>query len=446
MTPTTDLALDDIQLGELSLWLRADREGIFTKLRAERPVSFHAEGDFPGVPRGPGFWAVTRYADVVRASMDAESFVSGHGVSIPDQTPELNEFFGSMINMDAPRHTKLRKLVSAGFTPRTIKQVEESVRAQARRIVDAVAAKGACDFVEEVAAALPLRIICDMMGIPEADHRRIFELTNIILGVGDPEYASSREELMAAALELFRYAQALAEARRTRPRDDITTALIDAEVDGERLTSQELGSFFILLVVAGNETTRNAISHGMRALTDFLAERARWMADFERIAPALHVSGPPELLLPSSSHGIRGGRGVFARPRWGVAGDHPAPIARRSRTTPPLITARIRASASRSSVGSPSTSSRSARLPSATTPKSGSFPSARKRAASRVAARIACAGVRPDSARQWSSRWRPAPGKTPACMSLPARIVTPVSCRRRTLSRQAPRCARIFSR
>src|SRR5437879_10602794 len=269
MTPDTDLALDDIQLGELSIWLRPDREGIFAKLRAERPVSFHAEGEFPGVPKGPGFWALTRYADVVRASMDAETFVSGHGVNIPDQVPELNEFFGSMINMDAPRHTKLRKLVSAGFTPRTINQVEQAVRLQARRIVDAVAPTGACDFVEEVAAALPLRIICDMMGIPETDHRRIFELTNIILGVGDPEYASSREELMAAAVELFQYGQALAEARRTRPRDDITTALIQAEVDGERLTSQELGSFFILLVVAGNEPTRNAIRPGTAATTPF---------------------------------------------------------------------------------------------------------------------------------------------------------------------------------
>ena len=284
-TPTTDLALDDIRLGDLALWRRPDREGIFAKLRAERPVSFHAEGEFPGVPRGPGFWAVTRYADVVRASMDADTFVSGRGVSIPDQIPELNEFFGSMINLDAPRHTKLRKLVSAGFTPRTITQVEQAVRAQARRIVDAVAPRGACDFVEEVAAALPLRIICDMMGIPEADHRRIFELTNIILGVGDPEYGSSREDLMAAAVELFQYGQGLAESRRAEPRDDITTALIQAEVDGERLSSQEIGSFFILLVVAGNETTRNAISHGMKALTDFPAERARLMADFERVAP-----------------------------------------------------------------------------------------------------------------------------------------------------------------
>ena len=285
VTPTTDLALDDIQLGELSLWLRRDREGIFAKLRTERPVSFHAEGEFPGVPKGRGFWALTRYADVVRASMDAETFVSGHGVNIPDQVPELNEFFGSMINMDAPRHTKLRKLVSAGFTPRTINQVEQAVRTQAKRIVDAVANKGTCDFVGEVAAALPLRIICDMMGIPEADHRRIFELTNLILGVGDPEYASSREELMAGAMELFQYAQTLAEERRTHPRDDITTALIQAEVDGERLTSQEVGSYFILLAAAGNETTRNAISHGIKVLTDFPAERARWMADFERIAP-----------------------------------------------------------------------------------------------------------------------------------------------------------------
>src|SRR5207237_1376666 len=139
---------------------------------------------------------------------------------------QLGELSGSMVNMDAPRHTKLRKLVSAGFTPRTINQVEQAVRTQAKRIVDAVANKGTCDFVGEVAAALPLRIICDMMGIPEADHRRIFELTNLILGVGDPEYASSREELMAGAMELFQYAQTLAEERRTHPRDDITTALI----------------------------------------------------------------------------------------------------------------------------------------------------------------------------------------------------------------------------
>ena len=285
MTPTTDLSVDEIRLGEPALWLRPDREGIFAKLRAERPVSFHTEPEFPEAPRGAGFWSLTRYADVVAASCDPATFISGRGANIGDMPIELAEFFGSMINMDSPRHTKLRKLVSAGFTPRTIRQLEEGVRVQARRIVDTVAPKGRCDFVEEIAAALPLRIICDMMGIPESDHRRVYELTNIILGVGDPEYGSTLAELMTAAMELFQYGQALGEERRARPRDDMTTTLMQAEVDGERLSTQELGSFFILLVAAGNETTRNAISHGMKALTDFPEQRARWMADFDGVAP-----------------------------------------------------------------------------------------------------------------------------------------------------------------
>ena len=285
MTPTTDLSVDEIRLGEPALWLRPDREGIFAKLRAERPVSFHEEPEFPEFPRGAGFWSLTRYAEVVAASCDPGTFISGKGANIGDLPMDLAEFFGSMINMDAPRHTKLRKLVSAAFTPRTLRQLEEGVRVQARRIVDTVAPKGRCDFVEEIAAALPLRIICDMMGIPDSDHRRIYELTNVILGVGDPEYVTTMEGLMAAAMELFQYAQTLGEERRARPRDDMTTTLMQAEVDGERLSTQELGSFFILLVAAGNETTRNAISHGMKALTDFPAERARWMADFDHVAP-----------------------------------------------------------------------------------------------------------------------------------------------------------------
>lgn len=283
--PTTDLPVDAIRLGDEDLWRRPDRDGIFARLRAERPVCFHEEPDFPGLPRGPGFWSLTRYDDVVRASCEADTFVSGQGTNIGDLPVELAEFFGSMISMDAPRHTKLRRLVSAGFTPRMIRAVEENVRTQARRIIDGVAPKGACDFVEEIAAALPLRIICDMMGIPEVDHRRIYELTNVILGIGDPEYGTTVDVLMGAAVELADYAQRLAEARRTAPRDDITTSLMQAEVDGERLTPAELGSFFILLVAAGNETTRNAISHGMKALTDFPAERAKWLADFERVAP-----------------------------------------------------------------------------------------------------------------------------------------------------------------
>jgi cytochrome P450 len=281
-TPTTPLSIDDIKLADAAFWSRPDRDACFAKLRAERPVSWHEEFEYPGLPRGPGFWAVTRWEDVWTVSRTPELFISGKGSNLGDMPIELLEFFGSMINMDAPRHTKLRLLVNKGFTPRTVGRVEQMVRERARKIVDAVAPRGECDFVTDIAAALPLEIICEMMGIPAADHRRIFELTNIILGVGDPEYATTVEDLMAAGMELFQYAQNLGGERLEHPRDDITSTLMQAEVDGERLSQQEFGSFFILLVAAGNETTRNAISHGMRALTDWPDARRAWQADFER--------------------------------------------------------------------------------------------------------------------------------------------------------------------
>ena len=284
-TPQTMLSVDEIKLSDPAFWLRDDRDGCFAKLRAERPVSWHEELEYPGIPKGPGFWAVTRYADVWTVSRNPQLFVSGKGSNISDLPIELAEFFGSMINMDAPRHTKLRLIVNRGFTPRMVAGVEGTVRDKARKIINAVAEKGECDFVAEIAAALPLEIICDMMGIPASDYRRILELTNLILGVGDPEYAMTIEELLAAGMELSQYAQELGRQRVATPTGDITSALVNAEVDGERLTMQEFGSFFILLVVAGNETTRNAISHGMKALTDFPEQRAKWTADFARVTP-----------------------------------------------------------------------------------------------------------------------------------------------------------------
>src|SRR5262250_2572693 len=280
--PTTSLPLGDIKLADPAFWSRPDREGCFAKLRAERPVSWHEEFEYPGLPKGPGFWAVTRWEDLWTVSRTPELFISGKGSNLGDMPIELLEFFGSMINMDAPRHTKLRLLVNKGFTPRMVARVEEMVRERARAIVDAVAPRGECDFVTDIAAALPLQIICEMMGIPASDYRRIFELTNIILGVGDPEYANTIEELMSAGLGLFQYAQNLGRERLEHARDDITSALMHAEIDGQRLTEQEFGSFFILLVVAGNETTRNAISHGMKALTEWPDQRRRWRNDFER--------------------------------------------------------------------------------------------------------------------------------------------------------------------
>ena len=289
--PTTTLRLDEIKLGELDVWLRPDREGVFAKLRDEAPITFHSEPEFieAAIPAGPGFWAVTRFADVMQVSRDPDTFHSAPSVNIGDMPPEIAEWLGSMINMDAPKHTKLRLIVNRGFTPRRVAQIEESVRAQAREIVDRVAPLGECDFVTEIAARLPLQVICDMLGIPRADKDRIFELTNKILVVGDPEYVSSLEELMAAGMELFQYGLTAAEDRLKNPRDDITSALMHAEVEDEngkhRLTASELGSFFLLLVVAGNETTRNAISHGLRALTEHPEQRQVWVDDFEAVSP-----------------------------------------------------------------------------------------------------------------------------------------------------------------
>ena len=276
-------------LSTVEFWQQPDeqRDEAFAILRRESPIRFFPEMAFDEspIPPGPGYWALTRHADVWHVSRHPELFQSGQGVNIPDMPIEIAEFFGSMIAMDAPKHQQLRALVQKGFTPKHIKQIDEYIDAKAKSIVDAVQAKGECDFVTEIAAQLPLQIICDMLGIPQSQHQRIFELTNIILGVGDPEYATSMEELMGAAMELFQYSMQLGQERLDSPTDDITSALMHAEVDGRRLTTQEFGSFMILLVAAGNETTRNAISHGMKLLTDNPEQRKIWMDDFDGVAP-----------------------------------------------------------------------------------------------------------------------------------------------------------------
>jgi len=177
----------------------------------------------------------------------------------------------------------MRSIVSKGFTPRHVSAVEEQVRAKAAELVDKMIAdhpSREADLVSAFSGALPLEIICSMMGIPAGDNPQIFEWTNTILGVGDPEYGGTYERLMEVSLAIFAYAQALGEARRADPTDDITSALMTADVDGDQLTPQEFGSFFILLVVAGNETTRNAISHGVKALSDHPDQRRRWFGDF----------------------------------------------------------------------------------------------------------------------------------------------------------------------
>jgi len=291
-TPRPVLAAGEIDLSDPAFWLRPEdeREGAFATLRVETPISFHEERQFiDAIPKGAGYWALVKHADILAASRQPEIFCSGRGSNIGDLPQPFAEFFGSMINMDDPRHARLRRIVSRGFTPRKIAQVEGPVARAAARIVDDVIERGECDFVTDIAAALPLQIICEMMGIPESQYRFVFDKTNLILGASDPEYVSDPQQIIPALLgagaELAKLMHELAALRRKSPQDDLTSALLHAELDGEALTDQELASFFVLLVVAGNETTRNAISHGMKALCDFPAERARWAKDFERLAP-----------------------------------------------------------------------------------------------------------------------------------------------------------------
>ncbi len=287
MTPD----LSDPDLSDMEFWggPRDAREAAFEDLRNMAGLAHYEEQviDDSPFPPGPGYYALARHEDIWNVSRNPQLFCSGQGSTIADLPPDLNEFFGSMIAMDDPRHFRLRSIVSKGFTPKQVAQVEELVVDKARVIVERIRERfpdGTCDFVEHVAAALPLEIICDMMGIPTDDHARIFAWTNTILGVGDPDFVTSYDDLMTHSLEMFTYAQTLGEDRRAHPQDDITSTMMAAEVDGEQLTPQEFGSFFILLVVAGNETTRNAISHGMKALTDNPEQLELLYGDFENRA------------------------------------------------------------------------------------------------------------------------------------------------------------------
>jgi len=280
--------LADIDLSDPEFWTKPRdwRFGEFKTLREESPFHFFEERmvENSPIPPGPGYRALVRHDDIWHVSRNANLFKSGAGSNIGDLPVEINEFFGSMINMDDPKHFRLRSIVSKGFTPKEITALEESVRIRSASVIDRMFERfpeRECDFVREVAALMPLQIICDMMGIPESDEEMIFNWTNTILGVGDPEYVGTFEDLVRVGGEIFAYALALGEERLKNPGDDIASIMMNAVVDGERLTAQEFGSFFILLVVAGNETTRTAIGHGMRELTIHRDQRELWFNDFE---------------------------------------------------------------------------------------------------------------------------------------------------------------------
>jgi cytochrome P450 len=301
----------DIDLAWVPFWGRpqSERMEAFRRLRElDRPI-FVKENKVPFIRQGAGYYALVRHADVAEASRNAKVFSSEPTAnSVPDLPRWLAVYFGSMINMDDPRHARLRRIVSRAFTPRILAKMEADLQRAAEEIVTDAIKEGPGDFVTQIAARLPVRVICDMMGIPPKYHDIVLRWTNLILANADSEYSgiemdfSDREagfdrwavargmvKLLSAGRSLSVLARRLGRERRHHPTDDLTSLLVNGE---EQLTAQELGSFFILLVVAGSETTRNAIAHGLKYLTDHSDQRELLTDDFEK-----HIPGAVEEII-----------------------------------------------------------------------------------------------------------------------------------------------------
>jgi len=266
----------EIDLLDMDRFQRLEHHDMFRKLRAEQPVSWHE------MPGEDGFWSLVKHKDVVEVNRDAERFSSERGgTTLFDNRGEDGfDMRGvMMLETDPPRHTRYRLLVNKGFTPRMIGVLEQYLRNRATLIVDNVIERGECDFVVDLASELPLQAIAEIMGVPQEDRKLIFEWSNAMVGADDPEFAASPDEAMTASASLYAYANDLAKQRRSDPRDDIVTKLINAEVDGERLSELEFDMFMLLLAVAGNETTRNTTAWGMWALMQNPDQYAALCAD-----------------------------------------------------------------------------------------------------------------------------------------------------------------------
>jgi len=239
------------------------------ELRRAAPVWWNPQPSDMGFD-DDGFWAVTKHRDVVAISRDSETFSSYENTAIVrfqsgNTRDQIEMQRVIMLNIDPPHHTKVRGIVSRGFTPRAINNLRDVLNDRARKIVQDALEKGQGDFVTDVACELPLQAIAELIGVPQEDRHKLFTWSNDMVGYDDPEYAGDGE---TAAAEILGYSMLMAEDRRACPREDIVSKLVSAQVDGDELTSDEFGFFVILLAVAGNETTRNAISHGMLAFLD----------------------------------------------------------------------------------------------------------------------------------------------------------------------------------
>jgi cholest-4-en-3-one 26-monooxygenase len=280
-------SLDEIDLSDPDRFVERVPHEWFERLRREAPVHFHGETG------GPGFWCITKYEDVRQVSRNPRVFSSWlGGTNITDRGEEqLGRLRAILLNMDPPQHVKFRRMVQKAFTPRSVEELRPHARALARRIVDGVARRGECEFVEEVAAELPLQVICELMGVPLEDRHHLFELSNRMIGFDDPEYQRTPQDAEIASAQIFAYAMQLARERLREPKDDLVTRLLAGQVDGQKLSELEFSSFFMLLAIAGNETTRTVTCWGMHALMEHPDQRRLLLED-----PRLLESAVEEIL------------------------------------------------------------------------------------------------------------------------------------------------------
>jgi cholest-4-en-3-one 26-monooxygenase len=280
------MRIPDIDLNDLDVFEAGVPHDWFRRLRKAAPVYWHDE------PDGPGYWVVTKYEDLRHVSTKPAIFSSARGTNIFDLDPDgLRQIRSLLINMDPPQHVKHRRLVQKGFTPRQVRPLEPRIREICGKLIDQLVHRDECELVADLAAELPMQVICELVGVPFEDRHLLYDLSNRLIGFDDPDFAASAEDGKIAAAEMYAYAQKLAAERREKPADDLVTKLITAEVDGRKLTDHEFNSFFLLLVLAGNETTRTATTHGVHLLARYPEQRQRLLAD-----PSLIPSAVEEIL------------------------------------------------------------------------------------------------------------------------------------------------------
>lgn len=280
----------DIDISSKAFWdgTSEEREKTFARLREEEPISWQRpiENAFVLNPDELGYWAVVKHRDIVEVSRNPDLYVSGRGVLFDDLPIEFLEMIQSFIAMDPPGHSRLRGLVAKAFTPRQIGRIEDQITIAAKQVVDGFAGErsGQIEFVSRCAKQLPLRVFSLMFGVPDHLSDQTAQAAQKIISWADPEHIGDRDPAtvqLEACQELHSIADEISTLRRKEPKDDLFTNLVQAEVDGEHLTNHQIGSFFVLLSVAANDTTMNATTWSLKAFTENPEQRDWLMADFE---------------------------------------------------------------------------------------------------------------------------------------------------------------------